>query len=162
MRKRSPGMKTRSKTTGAPAASYETRSDRNAGAAVGAREACSEEPRRHAFALGREVPGEAAELEDVVVDRRRRHERPEAVAPRDQVLALEQLQRLAEGHERDAEALGEPALGVEPGPGTERARANPGAQGVGDLVVAGDPTRDGADLAHPDLVLRISRCSRTP
>src|SRR2546426_3545435 len=83
-----------------------------------------------------------AELEDVVIDRRRRHERPEAVAPRDQVLALEQLQRLPEGHERDAEARREPALGVEPRPGTERALADPRTQRLGDLVVPRQATVD--------------------
>src|SRR5207249_2030940 len=48
--------------------------------AVRSREPHGKEPRRDVLALGREVPGEAAELEDVVIDRRRRHERPEAVS----------------------------------------------------------------------------------
>jgi len=94
-------------------------------------------------------PREAAELEDVVIDRRRRHERPEAVAPRDQVLALEQLQRLPEGHERDAEARREPALGVEPRPGTERALADPRTQRLGDLVVPRQATVDPSVSIHP-------------
>src|SRR5947199_6926693 len=121
---------------------------------VWAREPRSEEARRHVLAFGREVACEAAELEDVVVDRRRRHERPEAVAPRDQVLALEQLERLAQGHERHAEALGEAALVVEPGAGTERALADPRAQRSGDLVVAGEAAVHSSVLVHSDLVHR--------
>src|SRR5262245_62768263 len=54
---------------------------------------------RSVLALGREIAGEAAELEDVVVDRRRGDERAEPVAARDEVLALEELERLAKGHE---------------------------------------------------------------
>src|SRR2546428_4214231 len=127
---------------------------------VGAREPRSEEARRHVLAFGREVACEAAELEDVVVDRRRRHERPEAVAPRDQVLALEQLERLAQGHERHAEALGEAALVVEPGAGTERALADPRAQRSGDLVVAGEAAVHSSVLVHSDLVHR--RGARPP
>src|SRR2546429_8073142 len=106
------------------------------------RETHGKEPRRDVLAPCREVPGEAAELEDVVIDRRRRHERPEAVAPGDQVLALEQLQRLPEGHERDAEARREPALGLEPRPGTERALADPRTQRLGVLVERRQPTVD--------------------
>src|SRR5207244_12566865 len=87
-------------------------------------------------------------------DRRPRHERPEAVAPRDQVLALEQLERLAQGHERHAEALGEAALVVEPGAGTERALADPRAQRSGDLVVAGEAAVHSSVLVHSDLVHR--------
>src|SRR2546422_2844395 len=126
--------------------------------AVRSREPHGKEPRRDVLALGREVPGEAAELEDVVIDRRRRHERPEAVAPGDQVLALEQLQRLPEGHERDAEARREPALGFEPRPGTERALADPRTQRLGDLVVPRQATVDPSVSIHP----KSSRCSRTP
>src|SRR6266850_8127416 len=81
---------------------------------VGRREPRPQQPGCDVLTLGREVAGEATELEDVVVDRRCRDERPEPVTARDQVLALEQLQCLAQGHERDAEALRELALVVEP------------------------------------------------
>src|SRR3989442_7305368 len=109
-------------------------------AAVGDREPGGEEPRRDVLALGREVPGEAAQLEDVVVDRGRGDERPETVATRDEVLALEELERLAQRHERHGEALRELALIVEPGAGRERAAPDPFAQRLGDAVVAWDPT----------------------
>ena len=107
------------------------------------------------LALSRKVAGEAAELEDVVVDRRRRHERPKAVASRDQVLALEQLQRLPQGHERHAETRREPALVVEPRPGTERALADPRAQRFGDLVVARQAAIHPSVPVHSDLVVKI-------
>src|SRR2546428_150603 len=82
----------------------------------------------------------AAQLEDVVVDRGRGDERPETVAARDEVLALEELERLAQRHERHGEALRELALIVEPGAGRERATPDPFAQRLGDAVVAWDPT----------------------
>src|SRR5437870_943903 len=72
--------------------------------------------------------------------------------------ALERLQRLPEGHERDAEARREPALGVEPRPGTERALADPRTQRFGDLVVARQATVDPSVPIHR----KSSRCSRTP
>src|SRR5262249_794551 len=50
MRKRSPGMKTRSKTAGAPPASYETRSDSKAGSP--ARQPRSRAPRRPSRTAG--------------------------------------------------------------------------------------------------------------
>src|SRR2546427_413751 len=83
---------------------------------------------------------EAAQLEKVVVDRGRGDERPETVAARDEVLALEELERLAQRHERHGEALRELALIVEPGAGRERAAPDPFAQRLGDAVVAWDPT----------------------
>jgi len=101
------------------------------------------------LALGREIPGEAAELEDVVVDRGRGDERPETVAARDQVLALEELERLPQRHQRDAEALRELALVVEPRAGRELAPPDPLAQRLGDAVVARDPD---ALRARPDTV----------
>src|SRR5215470_1152733 len=63
-------------------------------AAVGHREAGSQKARRDVLALGREIAGEATKLEDVVVDRRRCDERPESVAPCDEVLALQELESL--------------------------------------------------------------------
>src|SRR5712692_8508504 len=183
-------MKTRSKTTGAPPASCEMRSDSNAASparhprsrasrrprrtaetvscartmttpSLNSRTWCSgvrarsarttsspvrggeprpQEPRRDVLALGREIPGEAAQLEDVVVDRGRSDERPETVAARDEVLALEELERLAQRHERHGEALRELTLIVEPRAGRERAAPDPFAQRLGDAVVAWDPT----------------------
>ena len=94
-------------------------------APVRRREPRAQEPRRDVLALGREIAGEAAELQDVVVDRRRGDERAEPVATRDEMLALEQLERLAEGHERHAEALRELALIVEPRAGGKLAAADP-------------------------------------
>ena len=120
---------------------------------VGERELRPDEPRRHRLALGLEVAGEPAKLEDVVVDGGRRDECPEAVAARDQVLALEQLERLAQRHQRHAEALREPSLVVEPGAGTELALVDPFAQDLGDPVVARDPPVHSDAAVHPDLKL---------
>src|SRR5213594_185169 len=120
-------------------------------APVGRGEPRPQEPRRDVLALGREIPGEAAQLENVVVDRGRGDERPETVAARDEVLALEELERLPQRHERDAEALRELALVVEPRARRERAAADPFAQRLGDAVVAWDPTdalRVRRDTAH--------------
>ena len=83
-------------------------------AAIGARHASTELVRGHVLALRREVAGEAAKLQDVVVDRRRRDEGAETMTASDQILALEQFQRLPQRHERHAEALRELALIVEP------------------------------------------------
>src|SRR5207244_689523 len=63
-------------------------------AAVGARHAPAEQTRGDVLALRGEVAGEAAQLQDVVVDRRRGDEGAEAVTARDQVLTLEHLERL--------------------------------------------------------------------
>src|SRR2546427_13253284 len=106
------------------------------------------------LALGREVAGEAPELEDVVVDRRRRDERAKPMAPRDQMIALEQLERLSQGHERHAEALRELSLVVEPGAGRQLAAGDPLAKLFRDAVVPGNAR---AELAvHPDAVHRTS------
>src|SRR5262249_40401496 len=115
---------------------------------VGRREPRAEQPRRDVLALGREIAGEAAELEDVVIDRRRGDERAEPMAARDEVLALEELQGLTEGHERHAEALRQLALIVESGTRGELAAADPLAQRLGDAVVAGNSTVQ----PHPDAV----------
>ena len=77
------------------------------------------------LALGGEVAGEPAELEDVVVDRGRGDERPEPVTARDEVLTLEQLERLAQRHERDPEAPRELALVVEARAGRQLAVLDP-------------------------------------
>src|SRR5262249_29569383 len=106
--------------------------------------------RRDVLTLGREIAGEAAELEDVVVDRRRGDERPETVAPRDEVLALEELESLPQRHERDPEALRELSLIVEPGARREQPVADLVAQRLGDLVVARDPTVEPS--VRPDAV----------
>ena len=106
------------------------------------------------LALGREVAGETPELEDVVVDRRRGDERAEPVLPRDQVIALEQLERLPQGHERNAEAPRELSLIVESGARRELAATDPFAQRLRDAVVARNAS---AELAvHPDAVHRTS------
>ena len=55
-------------------------------------------------ALPRDVLGEATEVADLVADPLRRHERAETVARDDELLLLEQLQRLTHGHHRDAVA----------------------------------------------------------
>ena len=96
----------------------------------------SEHPGGDGLALGREVAGEALQLEDLVVDGGRRHERAEPVPPGDETVALQQLERLAQGHERHAEVAGEPAL-----VGQRRARrplavADAPAKGLGDAVIA--------------------------
>src|SRR6267142_1946886 len=149
-------MKTRSKTAGAPPWSNDTRSDSKAGtpgrqpgaraeaervghAAVGTCHAPAEQARSDVLALRGEVAGEAAELQDVVVDRRRGDEGAEAVTARDQVLALEHLERLAQGHERHAEALCELALVVEPRARREAAGMDAVAQRLGDAVVTRHP-----------------------
>src|SRR6267143_723803 len=121
-------------------------------APVSRREPRPQQARRDALALGREVAGEAAKLEDVVVDRRRGDEGTEPVTARDEVLALEQLERLAEGHEGHAEALRELALVVEPRTGGKLADPDPLAQRLGDAVVAGHSTEE----PHPDAVHRTS------
>src|SRR5262245_33123576 len=107
---------------------------------------------RSVLALGREIAGEAAELEDVVVDRRGGDERAEPVAARDEVLALEELERLAKGHEGHAEAPGELALVVQPRPGGEFPGPDSLAQRFGDAGIAGHSTVK----PHPDAVHRTS------
>src|SRR5438552_2745923 len=68
--------------------------ERLRGVTVGDREARAEQARADVLAVGEELAGEATELQDVVIDRRGRDERPEAMAPDDQAVALEQLERL--------------------------------------------------------------------
>src|SRR6266508_3207455 len=67
--------------------------------AVGDGEATAEEPSGDALALGREVAGERAQVEDVVIDDRRGDEGAQAVPPGDEPVALQYFQRLAQGHE---------------------------------------------------------------
>src|SRR6266852_1031961 len=121
-------------------------------ASVRRREPRPQEPGRDVLALGREIARETAELEDVVVDRRRGDERAEPVTARDEVFALEQLEGLAQGHERHAEAFRELALVVEPSAGWKLAGSDPLAQHIGDTVVAGHSTVE----PHPDAVHRTS------
>ena len=105
-------------------------------APIGPPEAAAEKPGRHVLAHGAEIPRERPELEDVVVDGRGRHEGAEAVAARDQALAREHVEGLAERHERHSEGLGELALIVETLPRRQAARADARAQSLGDLVIA--------------------------
>ncbi len=121
-------------------------------APVRRREPRAQQPGRDVLALGREIAGEASKLEDVVVDRRRGDERAEPVPARDEVLAFEQLERLAEGHECHAEALRELALVVEPRTGGKLADPHSLAQCFGDAMVA----RHSTVKPHPDAVHRTS------
>ena len=88
------------------------------------------------FALGDEVTGESPQLQDVVVDRGRRDERAESVAPGDQVVALQDVERLAERHQRHAERLRKLTLVVETGARREISTADPVTQRLGDTVIA--------------------------
>jgi hypothetical protein len=63
------------------------------------------------------------------------------VAPRDQPVALQHLEGLAQGHQRHAVLLGEPALIVEPRAGDERAAGHALAETLRDLVIPGHPAR---------------------
>jgi len=125
-------------------------------AAVGARHAPAEQTRGDVLALRGEVAGEAAQLQDVVVDRRRGDEGAEAVTARDQVLTLEHLERLAQRHERHPEALRELALVVEPRPRREAAGVDAVAQRLGDAVVTRHPCVHG-DSSVGVLELRAAR-----
>jgi len=86
---------------------------------VGALELAAEEAGHHVLALRGEIAREGSKLQDVVVHGAARDEGAEPVAPRDEAVALQHLEGVAEGHERDAEVLGEPALIVEPLAGRE-------------------------------------------
>jgi len=108
-------------------------------AAIGARHAPAQQPRGDVLALRGELAREATQLEDVVVDRGRGHEGAETVTARDEVLALEHLERLAQRHEGHAEGLRERALVVEPGAGREAATVDTVAQRLGDAVVPRHP-----------------------
>jgi hypothetical protein len=107
---------------------------------VGDREPRAEEPRGHGLALGEQLAGEPAQLEDVVIDRRGGHEGAETVTTDDQVLALEHLERLAQGHQRDAEGLRELALVRQRRAGRELSRADLPAQRFGDPVIPRTPS----------------------
>src|SRR5574341_1805753 len=96
-----------------------------------------QEARGDVLADGGEIAREGAEVEDVVVDGRRGNEGAEAMTARDQAVALEHLERLAEGHERDTEALSEAALVVEALTRRDGAGADPVTEGIRDLMVAG-------------------------
>ena len=109
--------------------------ERDTGAAVGHRRPRVEHARGHRFALRGQLAREPAQLEDLVVDGRRRHEGAEPVPPCDEMVALEQLERLAQRHQRHAEVTREAAL-----VGQRRARrplaaADALAQRLGDPVI---------------------------
>src|SRR5262250_1629451 len=89
------GRNERCRLIGCASTSLSRSSTSTRGRPVRRSEPRAEQPRRDVLALGREIAGEAAELEDVVVDRRGGDERAEPVAARDEVLALEELERLA-------------------------------------------------------------------
>jgi hypothetical protein len=55
-------------------------------------------------------PAQPEELVDLVVDGGRGHEGAQTVPPRDEVVALQELERLAQRHERHAEVACEPSL----------------------------------------------------
>ena len=113
---------------------------RGAGPVVGHRRPHAEHARGDGLALGGEIGGEAAQLGDLVVDRGRRDERAEAVAPRDQIVALEQFERLAERHEGDAEVAREASLVGQRRPRRPLALADALTERVGDAVVARQPS----------------------
>src|SRR6266851_8534127 len=97
----------------------------------------AEEPRGDLLAHSRQVSGEGAEVEDVVVDGRRCHESAEAVPARDQTVSFQDLERLTQGHERDAEVLSETPLVVEALARPNAAGANSLTQDLRDLMVPG-------------------------
>src|SRR3989442_15840939 len=131
-------------------------------ASIRRREPRPQQARRDVLALGREIAGEASKLEDVVIDRRRGDERAEPVATGDEGLALEQLERLAQGHERHAEALRELALVIEPRTRWELADPDPLAQHFGNAVVAGHSTlQPRPDAVHRTLSVLELRASNT-
>ena len=99
----------------------------------------AEEPRGDLLAHRREVSGEGAEVEDVVVDGRRRDEGTEAVPSRDQTVSLKHIERLAESHEGDPEVLSETALVVEALARRDAAGSDPITEDLRDLVVPGYP-----------------------
>src|SRR5438045_1909601 len=91
------------------------------------------------LALRGQITREPTQLKDVVVDRGCGHEGAETVAARDEILTLEQLQRLAQRHQGHAEGLRERPLVVEPGAGHEAAAMNAVAQRLGDAVIPRHP-----------------------
>ncbi len=126
--------------------------ERRRHAPLTADEAARKKPRGDVLPQCGKIAGEAAELEDVVVDRRRRHERSEPVPALDQLLALEHLERLPQGHEGDAEALRELALRLESGARRQLTVLDASAELVGDSLVAWH------SCSHSR---SIRRCSRT-
>src|SRR5713101_5327398 len=108
----------------------------------------AEEPRGDLLAHSGEVSGEGAEVEDVVVDGRRRHESAEAVPARDQTLSFQDLERLTQGHERDPEVLRETPLVVEALARPNAAGANPLTQDLRDLMVPGHSCSHLRSLTH--------------
>jgi len=84
------------------------------------------------------------------------------VAPHDEVLALEQLERLAQGHQRDAEGLRELSL-----VGERRARRQPVvadllAQRFGDAVIPGDASAHATISDHFTAhLIRLTVSART-
>jgi hypothetical protein len=109
-------------------------------AMVGQRRPRAEQARGHRLALGREVAGEAAELGDLVVDGRGRHERADAVAADDEVVALQELQGLPQRHQRHAELAGQPPLVGQRRAGCPLGGADALAKGIGDAVIPRQPS----------------------
>src|SRR5512145_419753 len=97
-------------------------------------------------------------MENVVVDRRRGHERPQTVLAADQLLALEQLQGLAQGHQRDAELARHLALIGQPRAGRQLTTLDSFAELFGDAVVPGDTSDHRASGSR---TISPLRCSRT-
>src|SRR6185503_1732316 len=81
--------------------------------AIGGREVAPEESRRDVLTERGEIPGQRPELQDVVVDRGTGDEGAETVPAGDEAVALEQIERLAQRHEGDAELAREAPLIVE-------------------------------------------------
>src|SRR5437762_417659 len=109
----------------------------------------AEEPRGDLLAHRREVSGEGAEVENVVVDGGRRHESAKAVPARDQTVSFQDLERLTQRHERDAEVLSEAPLGVEAFARPNAAGANPLTQDLRDLMVPGHSCSHVRSLTDP-------------
>src|SRR5882724_13280 len=179
-------MKTRSKTTGAPPWSNDTRSDSKAGTpARQPSSRASRSPSRTADTLSRArsmvmpslnsstwrsgvVPRSAFSTSSpTAVERNERwrligwpstsRSRSSCTTPaRDQVLTLEHLERRAQRHERHPEALRELALVVEPRPRREAAGVDAVAQRLGDAVVTRHPCVHG-DSSVGVLELRAAR-----
>ena len=84
----------------------------------------------------REIARKGAQVENVVVDRRAGDEGAQAVAAGDESIALEQIESLAQRHQRDAELPCEAPLVVEALAGAVTAGDDALAQRLGDLVIA--------------------------
>src|SRR6185312_5238059 len=83
-----------------------------------------------------EVARERAQVEDVVVDGGARHKGAESVTARDQPVALQQVESLAERHQGHPELAREAALRIEALPGATAVRRDALAERLGDLVIA--------------------------